>query len=222
MTTVDLLAAVVEADRPPPRGPLGLLLVGALALALGAAALFATAVGGVHDREARLAVATQAAQATAADAARLAPFLAYEDLATARLASVRLLASARFPWERVLDDVTRVLPADAKIGKLDGSVSIEGGGGALRGANPAPALSLTGCLGSQGRVPELVSQLQAVRGVTEVALASSGDDGGADSPATCAKGGPTFDVVAFFGGWKDPTAADEAPTAATPAAGDGK
>jgi Tfp pilus assembly protein PilN len=200
MTSVDLLQAVARADARPARGPLGPLLVAALALAVAATTAYALAVNGVDQRQAQLEAVSARAQAAEAEVGKLAEFVAFEARAKQQVAAVAGLSATRFRWERALDDLTRVLPADANVASINASLTAGSGGGALRSARDLPAISLKGCLGSQGRVPELVSRLETMRGVSEVALASSGADEGGDG-ATCAgANAPGFDLVVFLGG----------------------
>ena len=200
--------------KPAAETPAGIgayVVLGILATAVAALAIFILAGNAVKDREAKLATATAEAENAQQRAAALKPYADYEALANQRLTTVRSLAQARFDWSRALNDLSRVLPKDATVTEISGDVSPtagRGGGNTLRGASPAPALSLKGCVSDQTGVARVMSRLGSIDGVTRVTLANTDKDAtaeyqpdpsGKQAAAYCGKGTPpTFDVVVFF------------------------
>jgi Tfp pilus assembly protein PilN len=148
---------------------------------------------------------------------------------------VRDLAGSRFDWEQALRDLSRAIPSDVTLKNLSGDVSTDagsGGGGSLRGAVAAPAITLTGCTTGQTQVARLMARLHDVDGVTRVSLSKSDNEkvdrnGGATgsdqdeaalrNSAPCGVGKhPSFEIVAFF---ENSTAtATDSSTSAAPAA----
>lgn len=197
------------------------VVLGVLALAVAAAALYVLATNSIKANEAELARVTQEATAVKAQASSLQAFADFKTLSTARVATVQGLASSRFAWQRSLDDVSRALPADVYVSSLEGSTTSGGGGSSLRGAVSAPAIELNGCTRSQASVARMMSHLRGVRGVTRVSLSKSEVSDATSSAALaapptanagvpgektpntisepCPKGSPpSFNVVIFF------------------------
>jgi Tfp pilus assembly protein PilN len=240
----DLRRTVKTAARrpaaPAPSGPGAFLVLGALALAVVALAGYVLTTNTVRQREAELADVSVRQTATAARAAQLKPYADFQALSEARVATVRDLAAKRFDWEMALRDLSRAIPADVTLLKLDGSVSSASstGGNQLRGALDVPAIELEGCTRDQPSVARLMSRLRNVDGVTRVSLAKSskseaqgggGESAVASGPGVeteagpCGQGSPpSFQIVAFFERQADKSAAPTGPAAggaeATPAA----
>ena len=188
-------------------------VLGALGLCLVMVAAYVLVGNSVKERQAELAQVQAEAQTVQAQAAALKPYADFRQLAVQRVATVQQLAESRFDWEQALRDISRALPADVHLKKLNGTVSSSvgsGSGSSLRGAVPGPAIELSGCTSTQSSVAKLMARLRAVRGVTRVSLASSQKTANATvaapapgaAPGTgplCAKNGsPDFELVMFF------------------------
>jgi Tfp pilus assembly protein PilN len=209
---------IPEDNRRGARGarPIGAyLVIAGLAVLVLMASLYAVAGKRVSDRRAELARVTKQADAVQARATALAPYTTFAELSQKRVATVTSLAQSRFDWAHVMHEVGRVIPADAWLTSLTGTVapgvSLEGAGGqtgALRSAIGAPALEIVGCTTSQSNVARMMSHLRLVDGVTRVALNSAekaelapggGSGGGGDSD--CRHGSsrfPQFQMVIYF------------------------
>ncbi len=189
------------------------VVLGVLAFAVAAFAMYTLAGNVIKDRNAELAKVTQEAKTTQSQAASLQSYADFKTLATQRVATVKGLADARFNWERTLGDLSRAVPSDVHLTSLNGSVGTQvsgSTGSGLRAAVQAPALELQGCTNTQASVAQLMSRLRNVRGVTRVSLSKSDKDGTVTSapvastdgkvPAQlCPKGAPpAFDVLVFF------------------------
>jgi Tfp pilus assembly protein PilN len=208
------------------------VVLGVLALCVFALAAYVLAGNTVKDRKAELAAATSRAAAVERQAAALKPYADFESVANARVQTVTDLAHSRFDWEQALRDLSRAVPADVTIASFRGDLgSAEGGtgGGGIRGAITAPAITLTGCTYSQTKVATLMARLRNIDGVTRVSLsksdkeATAGAGSGADNKAPsatgyCGRSGvPSFELVVFFEGAASASTAP-APGAAAAAA----
>jgi Tfp pilus assembly protein PilN len=187
-------------------------VLGALVFAIAAMAAYVTTGNTVKDRQAELQRVQDDAQLVQTQLAALKPYADFQTIAAERVSTVTQLAQGRFDWEQALRDLSRALPADARLKSLKGSVSTGvGGGSGLRSARPAPAIELSGCTKTQSDVARLMSRLRVVRGVTRVALSKSeraapqaGGSGvvvgaAGDPNALCGNGRPpAFELVVFF------------------------
>jgi Tfp pilus assembly protein PilN len=206
------------------------VVLGVLAFAVLALAAYVLAGNTVKDRQAELAAATAKSAAVTQQVNALKPYADFESVANARVQTVTDLANSRFDWEQALRDLARAVPADVTIASLKGDLGATqaGGGGGVRGAITAPAITLAGCTFSQTKVAALMARLRSIDGVTRVSLtksdkeATAGAGGGADRLAPSATGYcgkasvPAFELVVFFEG---AAAASTAPSlgAAAPA-----
>jgi len=174
-------------QAPLRAGPLAYLTIGVLVAVLAGVSALVLTGNQISEREDELATVKS------------------EDAAEAVKAS-RLAAYSRFDWERVMRELSLILPDDAWLIDLAATavpgVEIEGGGGGsgdLRSAAPGPALELTGCAAGQESVARFVTSLKDIEGVTRVGVKSSelpektsgagvssnGDAGSGGSPEDC-------------------------------------
>ena len=228
MRAVNLIPSdAARGSRGPaslPAGPAYAVLA-LLAIALAFVSVYVLTGNTISQRKAKLASVQQQAAQEQLVAARLTNYAQFAQLAQARVATVKQLASTRFDWHAALSDLSKVVPADTSLQSLLGTVapgvSVSGPGGSvggagdtssLRGDITAPAFELQGCTKSQDDVARLMSRLRVMNGVTRVTLASSlkqaaAPGGGAVSSAPagggtagqgCAPNTAAFDLVVFF------------------------
>jgi Tfp pilus assembly protein PilN len=186
-----------------PGGIAAFVLLGALTLCVAGVAGLVMSDNVVKDRRAELAQVKLQSASTVAQAARLKPFADFQTVAQTRAGTVQALASARFDWEQALRDLSRAMPKEVYLSSLEGNVSADSDGTAVRRAIKAPAIELKGCTKNQPAVADLMSRMRNVQGVTRVALAKSDKDTGAGISTTtvnpCGKGAtPSFEIVIFF------------------------
>src|SRR5829696_8643589 len=141
MRSVNLLPPELRAAAPrtarrarpePVQGIGAYVVLGVLAFCVTAIAGYVLLSNGVKQREADLVTAQQRTAAATAKAAALKPYADFAALASARVATVRGLAAARFDWEQALRDISQSIPADAKLQSLSGDMGLPGssaGGG---------------------------------------------------------------------------------------------
>jgi Tfp pilus assembly protein PilN len=199
---------------PEAKGGAGAFVVlGVLAACVAGAAGYVLAENTIKQRSVDLAQVTASQTALQSQANQLKPYADYDSMAKARVQTVRDLATSRFDWEQALRDLARAVPADVTLLSLNGDVATSGGGGGIRGAISAPAITVTGCAPGQTEVARLMARLRDIDGVSRVSLSksastevnaesASGDTALARrNAAPCGVGEkPAFEVVMFFEG----------------------
>lgn len=197
-------------SAPTRTGSLSYVVVGALAIVL--VGVTATVMFGksVSDKEAEVAtLQVDAAEATAR-AESLSTYTSFQQIHDARVATVSQLATSRFDWQRVLEELSKVLPQHIWLTNLTGTVApgIQVGDGEaesnFRDSVPGPALEVVGCGRSHDDVARLVAAMRDIDGVTRVtaedsAKANSGTAAGGDSCQT-KPSIPQFHLIAAFDG----------------------
>jgi Tfp pilus assembly protein PilN len=198
-------------DQAPLRtGPLSYIVLGALvAVLIGVAALVLTG-NQISERKDEVASLKREDAAVAARAAKLASYTQFRDLSEQRVATVQSLADSRFDWERVLRELSLVLPSDVSLEELsatgssaggaDGGEGAGGAGGLLGGAT-GPALTLNGCASGYRGVARFVTALKDIDGVTRVGVQSSDevDETGGSSEGCTGRAQPVqFALVVAF------------------------
>ena len=218
--------------------PIPYFVIGALVLALIGVTAVTLQGKGISGKQAEIAALEVTEAQTSARAQSLSSFVAFQDLTTGRATTVAALAQSRFDWERVIRELTLVLPNRVWLTSLIGTVSpavstSSGQGVALRAEIEGPALELVGCAASQRDVASLISALGDIDGVTRVTAGRSEKQAPtADSGSASASGDSedcrtrnfitkfeivaAFDAVAVPAG-AIPTADAGAVAAATPA-----
>jgi len=181
-------------DSAPLRaGPFAYIVLGVLvAVLVGVTALVLTG-NQIADRKDEVARLEQEDSAAAARAQRLAAYTQFQALREQRVATVTSLADSRFDWERVLRELSLILPSNVWLVSLNASASPTSGGendssNPLRGSAAGPALSISGCAAGQDAVAGFVTALKDIDGVTRVGVQSS-ELADQDSGAGVAPGG---------------------------------
>ena len=191
MRPVNLIPAD-QRRRGIQTAPVAYLVVGGLAVALAALTLVVLADNKVADSKTRLSELRQEQAAVSVQAEQLAPFVAFSQTERNRTDTVRSLANSRFDWERVLRELSLVLPDDVSLNTLTGSVA---GGDAptdpAAAAAAGPSLEMAGCANGHEGVAAFLGALRDIDGVDSVNLSSSAGSGSADAataPASDAGG----------------------------------
>lgn len=244
MRPVNLIAPEDRRGEHAPlrTGALPYILLGALvALLIGITAMVLTG-NQIADSKSEVAKLEAEDAAASAKAQRLASYTQFRSMSEQRVATVNSLADSRFDWERVMRELSLVLPSDVWLVGLTATaapgVSVGGGGGGsasgMRAAVPGPALELAGCGKGQEAVAGFVTALEDIDGVTRVGVQASelpeekdggqegggGSDGGGDECRT-RKFIAKFEIVVAFDAAPVPEVAsgEAAPVAAVPAEG---
>lgn len=193
MRPVNLIPPEARGDRAATRrGPLAYVLVGALGLVLVAVYLLVSTSSAINERRVEIADLEQREQAASARYEALRPYVEFATLSETREQTVAQLATSRFDWERVLNELALVIPDDIWLVQTTGTVApdvtVDGGASiSTRDSIEAPALEIVGCGVSQDAVAAFVAALEDIDGVTRVGLedsslpgTDSGDGGGSE------------------------------------------
>jgi Tfp pilus assembly protein PilN len=230
-------------DSAPMRtGVFTYVLVGGLALLLLGIVAVALTSKQISDKQGEKQSLEQELDQATAKAQSLQAFTDFRATQEERAGSVVSLAQSRFDWQRVLHELSLILPDDVWLNSLTGTVNpnvsveaagSEGGGGSgseLRGQAAGPALEISGCATGQDAVAEFISSLEDIDGVTRVGLDSSESvedsasaSGGGDSTHCIGPDVVSFTLVAAFDSVPTPSTATSVPSVpppATPPSGD--
>jgi len=181
-------------------GALPYVLIGGLAVALLAVIGLAFTSKQISDHKNEVAQLQQEDQQATARAQSLQAFTTFRTIQESREATVSSLAQSRFDWQRVLNELARVIPSDVWLTQLAGTVNPgvqlnDAPDVGIRSGVPGPALEMVGCAPSQDSVAGFVSDLENIDGVTRVGVQSSerpADDattgGSSGTTATSASG----------------------------------
>ena len=196
-------------------------VVGVLAAALAGVSVLVLTGNQISDRKSELAEAKQQSAALEAQAQRVAAYSDFRTVRDQRTSTITSLADSRFDWERVMRELSLVLPSDVWLIKVTGTVAPdiatqESLDIAQRDTIPGPALELAGCATGQDAVAGLVSALHDIDGVTRVGVSKSElpelSETGAVAGAGTADDCRTRDFIAKF---EIVLAFDEAPVPGT-------
>jgi Tfp pilus assembly protein PilN len=240
MRPIDLTPSEMrQGARAPMRtGPVPYILLGSLVAVLLGVALLVTTGNQVSEKETEVAQLKRENAAAKQEARRLAPYVQFQSLHEQRLSTIASLANSRFDWERVIRELSLVLPADVWLTELSAAASGQGesgGGSGLSGGIAGPAMELEGCTVGQESVARFVTALKDIDGVTRVAVASSelpskgegeassggGEESGGGSECRTRENIAKFKIVVAFDAAPVPVTAEgegEAPATAAGAA----
>lgn len=169
---------------PMRSGPVVYIVVGALIVALLGVTALVLSGNQISESKAEVVRLQQQDAVASARAQRLAAYTSFRALSEQRVATVTSLADSRFDWERVMRELSRVIPPYAWLTSLTATASPEvslgsesGGGGesgaSLRASIAGPALELSGCAFTHDGVAGLIAALNDIDGVTRVGVESS-------------------------------------------------
>jgi hypothetical protein len=195
-----------------------------LVLAAGLAG-FALLYGSAHHqitkrRDQAASINAQAQQAQAEDE-RLAPYTSFIALREQRTQAVETLVDSRFDWAHVFHEFGRVLPTQASITSLSGTIASTSSTPAASGSTSAspgaagaasssavasstppgsvPTFTLAGCATSQPVVALTLERLRLIDGVKEVTLQSSAfSSSGGGASGGCPAHDPAFAATVIF------------------------
>lgn len=192
------------ATVPMRGGPLAYILLGSLLAALAAVTVLVVTDNQISDREAEAKTLTAEIASAEARAAEGAAYTQFHQVSEQRATTVTNLANSRFDWERVMRQLSLVLPGDVWLTNLTATVkpgvSVNGAASiGLRSSVAGPALQLEGCAAGQESVARLVSSLEEIEGVTRVGMQSSAlpttsGEAGSSAGGSC----QTKDFIAQF------------------------
>jgi Tfp pilus assembly protein PilN len=171
-------------QSPLRTGPLPYLVLGGFVALLVGVALLVVTDNQISERKSEIVTLKREDASAQARAEKLAPYVQLAQLRQQRTETVNSLADSRFDWERVMRELSKVLPSDVWLTSLNASASPEAASGTgsetssgessgLRSAVAGPALEINGCAKGQDGVAGFVSALKQIDGVTRVGVQSS-------------------------------------------------
>jgi Tfp pilus assembly protein PilN len=219
-------------QRKPMRGgPLAYVVVGTLVAVLLGVTVLVITDNQISDSKTEVVQLESEKAAVEARALALDAYTQFHNVREQRVATVASLANSRFDWERVMRELSLILPGNVWLTNLTGTASPavvpEGAAGvALRSAIAGPALELVGCARSQDAVAGFVQALKDIDGVTRVGVQSSelgsGSTSGSESATTSTcqtrKFIAQFQIVAAFDAAPVPSEAGATEVAPAPEA----
>jgi Tfp pilus assembly protein PilN len=221
-------------QSPLRTGPLPYIVLGGLvALLVGVAVLVMTG-NQISERKHEIVTLKQEDTVAEERAEKLVAYVQLAELRQQRIETISSLADSRFDWERVMRELSKILPPDVWLTNLNASASPEAssGGGessggesasGMRGAIAGPALEIGGCAKGQEGVAGFVTALKEIDGVTRVGVQSStlpsegsGTESGGGSEG--GGGGASCQTRSFIAQFQMVVAFDAAPVPVSPAA----
>ena len=192
---------------------------------------YGTARHEISKRTAQVASLTASAQQAEANASQLTPYANFLKVREERQLAVSTLAESRFDWAYAFQELARVLPSDASILSLTGTVgsptatatasssSAASAKSSVTSATPpgsVPTFVLTGCATSQAEVAQTLDRLRLIDGVSQVSLQSSTrpTSGSSGGNAGCPGTDPTFSLTVLFEPLPTPASAPKTSTGA--------
>jgi Tfp pilus assembly protein PilN len=221
------------------------VVLGLIAVLAIFALLYGVASHQISSQNAKVATLTAQAQAAQAQAARLAPYVSFMALHEQRVQAVDQLVDSRFDWAHAFHEIGRVLPKNASLSSISGTIGSTTGaastaspvkstaaaaGSTVTSATPPgsiPTFTLSGCATSQTVVALTLTRLRLIDGVSEVTLQSStkpGSAGGSAGGGGGASGGckgnqATFAMLITFDPLPSVSATSTQSTTSTASAG---
>jgi Tfp pilus assembly protein PilN len=181
------------------------VLVGVLTVFLVMAVAYVLTSNKVNENETKAAEAKQEADALEAQAAQLGSFTNFAAIKEQRLASVVTAAESRFDWERLMREVSLIMPEGSWLRTTDASVfgdpndASASTTGAAATAPTGPSATFVGCTRKQSEVATLMVRMREMHRVTDVKLNQSAVEL-AEPEASIESCGPLyeFDVTVTF------------------------
>ena len=180
-----------------PAPPVLAACIGAVLMSAVLAVMFLSASGKAAKQQQALDAAHQAYEALPTPAA---PSAAETELPALHATRVTALASAlgqRVAWDRLLREVSQVVPSDVWLLTLDAQAPSDATAAATTTpGTPTQTFTVTGCTYSQDSVARFLARLEVVPDLSDMTLGKSeagtaGGDG-ASASSTCPKGMITF------------------------------
>jgi len=202
--------------RPMRGGPLAYVVVGALAAAVIGVATLAITNNQIADSKAEIAALEGETAAAEARAQALSAYTEFHSVREQRSTTVSSLADSRFDWQRVMEELSLILPGDVWLTNLTGTaspqVTVEGAGSvSLRTTIPGPALELTGCAVSQEAVAGFIQAVKEIDGVTRVGVPESSLGSSPSSAGGASSASSTCQTREFIAQFQMVAAFDAAP-----------
>jgi Tfp pilus assembly protein PilN len=181
------------------------VLIGALVTLLALVAAFVFTANSATDKQNKAASAKAEANRLEAQVAQQGSYINFADIKKTRLASVVSVANGRFDWERLIRELSRVMPANSWLQTADASVTGEVGGESTTSDTGVPVAAtpkanLVGCTPDQQDVARMMVRMRQIHRVTDVQLNNSSTELGDQTeagPGSCGSN-YQFDITLSF------------------------
>jgi Tfp pilus assembly protein PilN len=181
------------------------IVIGVLVTLLAMVGAYVFTSNNVKDRNSKAAAAKAQANQLEAEVAARGSFTNFADIKKTRLASVVTVATTRFDWERLMRELSRVMPEDSWLQASDSSVTgdVEGETTTTDTGTAAAAMpkaNLVGCTPDQQDVARMMVRMRQIHRVTDVQLNNSSTelDDQSEAGATSCGNNYQFDVTLSF------------------------
>ena len=188
-------------------------VLGVLVVLLVMAVAFVVTSNSVNENTAKAKDAKQKAAALEAQVSALDSYTDFASIKEQRLGAVVLAAETRFDWERLMREISRVMPSGSWLQTTEASVLGDPADAAALAVDPAaapsgPQATFVGCTPKQSEVAKILVRLRSMHRVTDVELNESLREQGVLDVTTDSCGSLyKFDVTVTFA----PAAPVEAP-----------
>lgn len=179
---------------PMRTGAVPYLVLGALVALLMGVALLVITGNEISERKDEIVTLQQEDTVAQERAEKLVAYVQLGEMRQQRVETITSLANSRFDWERVMRELSKILPSDVWLTSLNASAApgvssagSESSGGGMRGSIAGPALEISGCAKGQEGVAGFATALKEIDGVTRVGVESSAIPS-AESSATSGSG----------------------------------
>jgi Tfp pilus assembly protein PilN len=182
---------------PPP--PVLAACVGAVVITAALAVMFLSASGNVGKQQRALEDAQATYSALPVPAAPSAAETALPELRSTRITALASALGQRVAWDRLLREVSQIVPSDVWLVTLNAQAPALGAAAAAA-ATPGSVtqtFTITGCTYSQESVARFLARLEVVPDLSDMTLGRSdagGDGGGAGGSTQCPAGMVTFSL----------------------------
>jgi len=175
---VNLLPVSRRAQEGGSRPGIAYAALGVLGVLLVAVVMYVLTANGLTAKQDELAKAQAQTQTAQQRAAALGSFGNFASIKQTREASITRLAQARLDWERLVRELSRVLPEDVYVSAMDASAGGATDAGAAASGATGPSLKLTGCAPSNPDIATLMVRLRKLHRADEVTLTNSARSAG--------------------------------------------
>jgi Tfp pilus assembly protein PilN len=185
------------------------VLLGGLAVLLAMAVFYVLTANSITEKESQAEQARIEADQLEAQATTKNSFTDFAEIAQTRAASVAAVASTRFDWERLMRELSRVMPEGSWL--TSASASVTGATDAASATAPAdpatatagagsPSANLVGCTPKHSDVARMMVRLRQLHRVVDVELTQSSraDAEGATAAINSCGRNTSFDLTLTF------------------------
>jgi Tfp pilus assembly protein PilN len=182
MKAVNLIPSDQRRARPSGEstGKSAYVVLGLLGVLLVMAVAYVMTSNSANDSATKAAKAKQEANALEAKVSELDSYTDFASIKDQRLTAVRLAAETRFDWERLMREISRVMPAGSWLQTTAASTAGDPAAAAAPAAATTavaapigPSATFVGCTPKQSEVAKILVRLRSMHRVTDVELNQS-------------------------------------------------